>query len=94
MKATSFEYKGYTFKPIGNILGGWKVKVGYMTWEYTLEIDGYTHADFYKVARKHHASVDIYEVDGKLYIPCDTKLAGIYNNPPIKTIKEYERWYQ
>ena len=94
MKATSFEYKGYTFKPIGNILGGFKVKSGYMTWAYTLKIEGYTHKDFYRVAKKHHASCDIFECDGKLYIPCDTTLAGIYNNPPIKKVEEYERWYQ
>ncbi len=94
MRAETFEYRGYTFKPIGNILGGFKVKSGYTTWSYSLEIEGYTHADFYKVAKKHHASCDIYEVNGKLYIPCGTKLMGIYNNPPIKRCEEYDRWYQ
>ena len=94
MKATSFEYKGYTFKPIGNILGGWQVKTHYITWAYSLKIEGYTHEDFYKVAKKHHASVDVYDVDGKLYIPCDNTLAGINGKPTIKKLDEYSRWYQ
>ena len=93
MKATSFEYKGYTFKPIGNILGGFIVKGHHITWAYSLEINGYSHKDFYKVAKKHHASCDVFECDGKLYIPCDKSLAGIYNNPPIKKLEDYERWY-
>ena len=94
MKAKSFEYKGYIFKPVGNILGGWRVKSDYMSWSYSLKIEGYSHADFYRVAKKNHASCDVFEVDGKLYMPCDTILAGLYNNPPIKRCEEYERWYQ
>lgn len=94
MKATSFEYKGYTFKPVGNILGGFFVKSNYTTTAYVLEIEGYTHEDFYKVARKHHASVDVFECNGKLYMPVNNRLVGLYNNPPIKRIEEYERWYQ
>lgn len=94
MEERTFTYKGYTFKPIGNILGGFKIKTSHTTWAYSLTIDGYTHEDFYKVAKKHHASVDVYEVNGKLYIPCNKSFMGIYNNPKIKTIEQYERWYQ
>ena len=94
MKAQAFEYKGYVFKPVGNILGGWKIITNHTTWEYALRIEGYTHEDFYKVAKKNHASVDVYEVDGKLYIPCDNTLAGVYGKPNIKRIEEYSRWYQ
>ena len=94
MKAQTFNYKGYTFKPIGNILGGFVVKSQYMSWKEPLIIDGYTHEDFYKVAKKHHASVDVFEINGKLYIPCDTRLAMIVGNPSIKTMDEYDRWYQ
>lgn len=94
MKATSFVYKGKTFTPIGNILGGWLVKSHHTTFAYTLELEGYTHKDFYKVAKKHHASCDIFECEGQLYIPCNTRLAGIYNNPKIKKLEEYSRWYQ
>ena len=94
MKATSFNYKGYTFKPVGNILGGFFKKSNYTTTAYVLEIEGYTWIDFYEVARKHHASVDVFEVDGKLYMPVNNRLVGLYNNPPIKRIEEYGRWYQ
>lgn len=93
MKARAFEYKGHYFKPIGNIKGDFYVKSKYITWAYSLVIDGYTHKDFYKVAKKHHASCDIFECDGKLYIPCDTTFAGVYNDPPIKKLEEYSRWY-
>lgn len=93
MKAESFVYKGITFKPVGNILGGFFVKSGYTTLAYTLEIEGYDYKEFYKLARKHHASVDVFEVDGKLYMPNNARFMGLYNNPPIKTMDEYERWY-
>ncbi len=96
MKAQAFKYKGYTFKPIGNILGGFFVKGKYTTISYVLEINGYTHADFYKVARKHHASCDIFlcEETNKCYIPVETRLVGILEDTPIKKCEDYERWYQ
>lgn len=94
MKASSFKYRGYTFKPIGNILGGWVAKTHCITLQYTLEIKGYTHENFYKVAKKHHASVDVFEVNGELYIPVDTRLVGVLDNAKIKSISEYKRWYQ
>ena len=94
MKAESFEYKGYTFKPIGNILGGFKVMAHYLTSEYFIEVNNYSHQEFYKIAKKHHASVDVFEVNGKLYIPCSGRFCGVCGNPQIKTIEEYDRWYQ
>ena len=95
MKATSFNYKSYHFKPVGNIIGGWENKMKYITPAYTLEPADYTHADFYKVARKHHASCDIYEVAGKYYIPCEKALMGLCGDwiKDLKRIEEYSRWY-
>ena len=93
MKAKEFNYKGFNFKPIGNIIGGWKAKASVITWDGALTIDGYTHKDFYKVARKNHAPCDLFEVDGAIYIPCDTKLARIMGKPKIKYIDEYDRRY-
>lgn len=93
MKAQTFTYKGYTFKPIGNILGGWVYKSAQTTWSYKLAIEGYDHKDFYKVAKKHHASCDVYECDGKLYIPCTGAIIGVLPNTEIKTLDEYDRWY-
>ena len=94
MKAKAFNYKGFTFEPIGNLVGNFKAKTGCMTWAYTLKIEGYSHEDFYKVAKKNHASCDIFKVKGKLYIPCDTILAGVCDNANIKKLEEYSRWYQ
>ena len=93
MKATSFYYKGYYFKPIGNISGNFCQKSKFTTWAYKLDIKDYNWQDFYKVAKKHHASCDIFEVDGKQYIPCTGAIIGIYNNPKIKGLEEYSRWY-
>lgn len=93
MKAEAFEYKGLTLKPIGNILGGFQAKSRAMTTAAVLEPEGYSHKDLYKIAKKHHASVDVFEIDGKLYIPAGTRLVGVLPNTPIKKIEEYERWY-
>ena len=93
MKATSFNYKGFTFKPVGNILGGFFVRTQHADFRNKLEIKDYEYYDFYKVAKKHNASCDVFEVEGKLYIPCSCSIVGIYNNPKIKPVEEYERWY-
>lgn len=93
MKAKEFYYKGFNFKPVGNIIGGWLIKQNCVSYKDFLEIDGYTHADFYKVAKKNHASCDLFEVNGAIYIPCDTKLARIMGKPKIKYIDEYNRRY-
>jgi len=93
MKAKEFNYKGFTFKPVGNIVGGFKIMSDHISWKDTLTIDGYTHKDFYKVAKKNHASCDLFEVNGEIYIPCDTKLARIMGKPKIKYIDEYDRRY-
>lgn len=94
MKARGFYYKGYFFKPVGNILGGWLKKSHCLTSEYFIEVEGYSHKEFYKIARRHHASCDVFEVDGRLYIPATYRFCGITGNPNIKTIEEYGRWYQ
>lgn len=94
MKAKSFEYKGYTFKPIGNILGGFITKSYATTWAYKIEVKDYSHEDFYKVAKENHAACDVYEVEGKLYIPCNSCFLGVYGEPEIKKLEEYSRWYQ
>lgn len=92
--AESFIYNGYEFHPVGNILGGWKIKSDSITAKKILKIENYTHEEFYKIARKHHASVDVYEVNGELWMPCSGGIAGIRKTNNIKTLAEYERWYQ
>lgn len=93
MKAKGFMYKGYWFEPIGNIMGGWFAKGGCCTWQYTLEVENYSWADFYKVAKKNHASCDLYMVNGKLYIPASKCFMGVYGDYKLKKLDEYERWY-
>lgn len=94
MEDKKFEYKGHVFKPVGNILGGFVVRSHHLDYRDVIKEDGYTYEDFYKIARKHHASVDVYEVDGKLYMPTSAGFVAVYNKPKIKTINQYERWYQ
>ena len=96
MKAKTFEYKGLHFRPIGNILGNWYQKGRYTTITYELKIKDYTHEDFYKVAKKNHASCDIFfcEETKRLYIPINDRLVGIDSNTPIKKCEDYQRWYQ
>ena len=93
LKAEQFEFGGMLFEPIGNISGNFVNKCQYTTWSYSLKPNNYTHKDFYKVAKKHHASCDIFLCNGKLYIPCDSSLLGICKNPQIKRVEEYKRWY-
>lgn len=93
MKATSFNYKGLTFKPVGNIVGGWLARSNHANFRDKLEIDGYEYYDFYKVAKQHHASCDVFEVNGELFIPATYVIAKVVNNPTIKPIEDYERWY-
>ena len=93
MMSKFFNYKGYRFRPIGNIYNAF-MKSKYITWEYTLDIDGYSHKDFYKKAKKEQCSCDIYEYGGKLYIPCDKTIVGITPNTPIKKCSMYDNWYK
>ena len=93
MKARAFEYKGFTFEPVGNLMGNWVAKSSQTTWAYFLEINGYSHENFYKEAKKNHASCDVFKVNGKLYIPCSKCFLGIIENAKIKSCEEYESWY-
>lgn len=93
----TIKYLGLTLKPIGNIIGGgFAFKSNFTTWEYSLKPDGYSHKDLYDKARKNHCSVDIYEIDGKLYIPCTGALLGVTNNVlnHIKYCSDYTYWYK
>lgn len=93
MKAKTFEYKGYTFEPVGNLLGNFKEKTNKTNWAYKLEIENYSYNEFYKIAKQNHASCDIFKVNGKLYIPCNTCFVGIINGAEIKTLDQYSKWY-
>ena len=90
-------YKGHELKPIGNILGGWKVKVSTMSYEKDqLCFENYIYADFYKQAKKQHESCDIYEYNGEWYIPTNNCLCYVDKekaNKHLKRIEEYSKWY-
>lgn len=93
LKARSFYYKGYWFKPKGNLKGNFAQKSKYGNFKDVLDIKDYNYNDFYKVAKEHHASCDVFEVCGTLYIPATYVIASIVNNPQIKPLDSYSRWY-
>ena len=98
MQELSFKYKGLTFEPIGNILGGWKKKVDSTTEE--RKFDGlFDIKDFYKEAKKNHASCDVYKInDSKdLYMLCGSEkgcFLRVFNLTNLKKCEEYDKWYQ
>lgn len=90
-----FEYNGLKFEPIGNILGGFKLKSLLLTKK--IECSNYTHEDFYKVAKKNHASVDIFKVDDTIYcMPCSGGLFEVDSRfeKHLKRCSEYDRNYK
>ena len=93
LKARSFNYKGYHFTPIGNLKGNWVKKNHCLDFKDIIKIDGYEHADFYKVAKKHHASCDVFEINGTNYVPCNAGFVSVIKNTFIKPLDNYTRWY-
>ena len=95
MKELSFNYKGFKFEPIGNLLGGWSYKTECITWENKFETQ-FDYEDFYKVARKNHASCDVYKINDSedMYI---LNGAGyflrVYKTNTLKYCEDYEKWY-
>lgn len=68
-----FEYLGKIFTPILRITGrnNWQRKAA-KVWGEKLEIDGYKHEDFYKVAKKAGCGkFDVFLLDGEQVIPCN-----------------------
>lgn len=74
-----FEYLGKTFIPIDTGKHDWK-KLSNKIWgggDYLKPLDainknGYTHSDFYKVAKEHGCGkIDVFEMDGEKVIPCN-----------------------
>ena len=97
MKNT-FQYKGLTVIAVGNIKGG-AAKASYSGDAFAPE--GYSHADFYEVARQNNLSCDVYKIETKeLYrahyvVPCNSgflRLVSFWKN--IKLISQYKRWYK
>ena len=96
MKERIFYYHKIKFEPIGNILGGWMHKNGCTTWDKAFEIK-IDYKDFYKVARKHHASCDVYRINDSLdlyMLTGSNHFLRVYNLNNLKKCEEYERWYQ
>ncbi len=93
-----FEFEGKTYYPFGNILGGFAMKTSWASTLFTIPYS--SHKNFYKVAKKHKASCDVfycYETD-KFYIPCNNQLFNVntevFRTKYFKALSEYNRWYQ
>jgi hypothetical protein len=98
MEMKKFEFEGKTYRPIGNILGGFVVKSSYFNWKKTIEYSCWEN--FMKVAKKNKASCDIYKCldDENYYIPLNKCLAlvdeKVFNTKYFKSIEEYSKWYK
>ncbi len=100
----TFIYNGRKYEAIGNILGGFVKKsqavycAGYKS--YNNETANIDYKDFYKVAKKAHASCDVYKINGsnELYMLCGGGEKGtfcrIIDGTKIKKCSDYERWYK
>lgn len=91
-------YKGIELHALGNIVGlNFYQKTDLLTDEYSLNIKDYNIKDFYNEMKKQKTDCDIFEYNGKLYIPTNTKLSGIIlnlNNKHFKPLEEYKRKYK
>jgi len=105
MKSKTFMYKGRKYEPIGNILGGFKVRsdsvyISDLRFNFNSEIGNIDVKDFYKTARKNHASCDVYKINDSdnLYMLCGGVDYGsfclIIKGTKIKCCEEYLRWYK
>ena len=93
MNKKSFKYKRRTFTPFANTSASFLVLSKATYFPNSLAIskkDGYTHDDFYKVAKAHDAEADIYEVKGEggYFIPATYGIHRI-NLQEILNLIEY-----
>ena len=59
-----FKFEGHTFEAVGNILGNFKTRTNAITNEETpITREKFSRNEFYKVAKKHHLSCDVYKID-------------------------------
>lgn len=93
-----FEFEGKTYKPIGNILGGFVEKSHWYSWKKKIEYSSWKN--FIKVAKKHKGSCDIYLCleDNNYYIPLNNCLAlvdeYVFKTKHFKSINDYKKWYK
>lgn len=96
--ANTFDFEGKTYKPIGNILGGFEVRTSWFSWQKTIPYSSWEN--FMKVAKKHKSGCDIYLCleDNNYYIPLDNCLAlineKVFETKYFKSINEYKKWYK
>ena len=65
----SFEYGGYTFYPLMNHGMNFNEASRKISNDSKIKVSNYKHEEFYKVAKKAHANVDLFGVNGEVVIP-------------------------
>ena len=102
IKDRRFTYKGLTFEAVGNILGGFVNKSNHTIYEKNPTIQRYDVKDFYKVAKSHHASCDVYRIgySEDYYMLCGSGNVGTFRKVDLKdysdfkTCDAYSTWYK
>ena len=102
IKDRRFTYKGLTFEAVGNILGGFVSKTSHIIYDKNPTIQQYDRKDFYKVAKSHHASCDVYRIDYSedYYMLCCSGDVGTFRKVDLKdyscfkTCNAYSTWYK
>ena len=93
-----FYYNGNKFEAIGNILGGFYKKAKAINYQ-DMALSEVDYNEFYKTARKNHASVDAYKINDSedYYILCGSpkgKFFQISDLDNLKLVDDYMRWYK
>jgi len=92
-KNKTFYYRGLSVVAIGNIRGGAaNCRLGGGK---TITPEGYSHPDFYDVAKKNHLSCDVYRIENHYYIPCNAGFLFASDFwDKIKRVEDYSGWYK
>lgn len=101
IKDRRFKYNGEEFEPIGNILGGWNERSKACVFDDSnpsITKKKINRQEFYKVAKKNHASCDVYRVIGdyeNYYILGNENFIKVnLKDCKFKACDQYSKWYQ
>lgn len=93
-----FKYENLEIEAVGNILGGWKNRVGKIeNINNTITSEKINREKFYKIAKKNKASCDVYRIIGdweNFYMLGNTNFMKVRIDKDFKPCDSYSRWYK